>query len=240
MGCADKEMMMVKLEVGKHYSTRDGRKVGPLSQFSEGTMHNGVNDSRLWNLDGSRYYRNDPNSDLISEWQDEPEAYSGVIEKVNIAEAAFNAMADQAEEDGRKVFIAEMERAFEVIGANARVIPINEAPDELFERMAETRGKPYEVIGADVQSFNAETMPESLLDDLQAAYPADPVSQPPHYRQHPSGIECIQITEFMGFNLGNAIKYIWRCDLKQDAIEDLKKAAWYIQREIAKREKMAD
>jgi len=43
----------------------------------------------------------------------------------------------------------------------------------------------------------------------------------------------------MGFNLVNAVKYIWRCDLKQDAIEDLKKARWYIDREIAKRENNA-
>ena len=64
----------------------------------------------------------------------------------------------------------------------------------------------------------------------------DPVNQPPHYTKHPSGIECIQITEHMGFNLGNAVKYIWRCDLKKDAIEDLKKAIWYINREIQKRE----
>src|SRR5574343_1949349 len=63
----------------------------------------------------------------------------------------------------------------------------------------------------------------------------DPVNRPMHYTAHPSGIECIQITEHMGFNLGNALKYIWRCDLKQDAIEDLKKAKWYIEREIAKR-----
>ena len=65
----------------------------------------------------------------------------------------------------------------------------------------------------------------------------DIVNQPPHYTEHPSGIECIQVTEHMGFNLGNAIKYIWRCDLKQDAIEDLKKAKWYIDREIDKRVK---
>ena len=63
----------------------------------------------------------------------------------------------------------------------------------------------------------------------------DVVNQPKHYTEHPSGIECIQVTEHMGFNLGNAIKYIWRCDLKQDAIEDLKKAKWYIDREIDKR-----
>ena len=65
----------------------------------------------------------------------------------------------------------------------------------------------------------------------------DIVNKPPHYTEHPSGIECIQVTEHMGFNLGNAIKYIWRCDLKQDAIEDLKKAKWYIDREIDRRAK---
>lgn len=64
----------------------------------------------------------------------------------------------------------------------------------------------------------------------------DPVNHPKHYVSHPSGIECIQITEHMGFNLGNAIKYVWRADLKNDAIEDLEKAVWYIQREISKRE----
>ena len=64
---------------------------------------------------------------------------------------------------------------------------------------------------------------------------SDPID-PLHYTQHPSGVECIQITEHMGFNLGNAVKYIWRCDLKKDAIEDLKKAAWYINREIQRRE----
>ena len=61
------------------------------------------------------------------------------------------------------------------------------------------------------------------------------VAHPTHYTNHPSGIECIQITEHMGFNLGNALKYIWRCDLKNDAIEDLKKAKWYIDREIDRR-----
>ena len=63
----------------------------------------------------------------------------------------------------------------------------------------------------------------------------DPVNKPSHYTSHPSGIDCIQITEHMSFNLGNAIKYIWRSDLKNDAIEDLRKAEWYIRREIEKR-----
>jgi len=70
----------------------------------------------------------------------------------------------------------------------------------------------------------------------------DIIERPKHYTSHPSGIECIQITEHMGFNLGNAMKYIWRCDLKKDAVEDLKKAKWYIEREINKRtgKKMED
>lgn len=62
------------------------------------------------------------------------------------------------------------------------------------------------------------------------------VDHPKHYNKHPSGIECIDIVEHMGFNLGNAMKYIWRADLKHDApIEDLEKAIWYVQREINKR-----
>ena len=65
----------------------------------------------------------------------------------------------------------------------------------------------------------------------------DPVNKPQHYRSHASGVECIQITEHMGFCLGNAVKYIWRADLKHDAIEDLEKARWYLDREIGLRYK---
>lgn len=63
----------------------------------------------------------------------------------------------------------------------------------------------------------------------------DNVNHPKHYTSHPSGIECITITRHMNFNRGNAIKYIWRADLK-NGIEDLRKAAWYIQDEIARLE----
>ena len=67
---------------------------------------------------------------------------------------------------------------------------------------------------------------------------SDPVNHPSHYTEHPSGIECIEVTEHMSFCIGNAIKYLWRADLKHDdAIEDLKKAAWYINREIERRKK---
>ena len=64
----------------------------------------------------------------------------------------------------------------------------------------------------------------------------DPVSHPSHYTSHPSGVECLTITRHMNFNLGNAMKYIWRAGLKQDSVEDLKKAVFYINDEIKRQE----
>lgn len=58
------------------------------------------------------------------------------------------------------------------------------------------------------------------------------IDHPSHYMAHPSGVECITITEHMGFCVGNAIKYLWRAGLKGPTLEDLKKARWYIDREI--------
>ncbi len=68
----------------------------------------------------------------------------------------------------------------------------------------------------------------------------DNVNHPKHYTQHPSGVEVIQITEHMNFCLGNAIKYIMRADYKNNPIEDLRKAEWYIKREIERREKLTN
>lgn len=85
-------------------------------------------------------------------------------------------------------------------------------------------GPVVEVINKD------ENIPESteLFDDK--------VNHPFHYTQHPSGIECIEITRHYNFSIGNAIKYCWRAGLKseegyddtQKEIEDLEKAIWYI------------
>ena len=60
----------------------------------------------------------------------------------------------------------------------------------------------------------------------------DAVQHPSHYTSHPSGVECLTVTRHMNFNLGNAVKYIWRAGQKGDAITDLKKAAFYINDEI--------
>ena len=63
------------------------------------------------------------------------------------------------------------------------------------------------------------------------------IERPKHYTEHPSGIECITITEHMPFCLGNVIKYVWRAGLKGDRLEDLKKARWYLEREINRLER---
>lgn len=69
------------------------------------------------------------------------------------------------------------------------------------------------------------------------ARPAVDAINPSHYRAHPSGVECIAVTEHMNFCLGNAIKYIWRAGLKSASpIEDLRKARWYVDREISRLE----
>ena len=62
----------------------------------------------------------------------------------------------------------------------------------------------------------------------------DPVNHPVHYTSHPSGVEAIDITRHMNFNLGNAVKYVWRADLKGNSLQDLQKARFYIDDEIKK------
>ncbi len=64
----------------------------------------------------------------------------------------------------------------------------------------------------------------------------DPVDHPSHYTSR--GIECIQVTEMFNFNKGNVIKYVWRAGEKsrETEIEDLKKAMWYLEREIKRLE----
>lgn len=86
---------------------------------------------------------------------------------------------------------------------------------------------------------NEAIMP--VLEPLRTSWndSHDAVKHPSHYTSHPSGIECWDITRHMNFNLGNAFKYIWRCDLKGKPIEDLEKAVECLQDEIAMRKKAA-
>lgn len=67
---------------------------------------------------------------------------------------------------------------------------------------------------------------------------SDAVNHPSHYTWLPNGVEVIDFTEHMNFNRGNAVKYIARAGRKNSAteLEDLRKALWYITREIARME----
>ena len=71
---------------------------------------------------------------------------------------------------------------------------------------------------------------------VQDVTPQIDAINPPHYREHPSGVECIQVAEHMSFCIGNAVKYLWRAGKKGDAVQDLRKAVWYLEREIKRLE----
>lgn len=114
--------------------------------------------------------------------------------------------------------------------------------DKRIGNMADEKDKPSMGVEAwqreQAKKMESKNPGGSLLNenDMAAILPVDDaIDHPQHYTQHPSGIECIEVTEHMSFNLGNAIKYVWRADLK-NGVEDLKKARWHLNREIAKRE----
>jgi len=79
----------------------------------------------------------------------------------------------------------------------------------------------------------------AIMSELNA------VNHPPHYQaaNDPTGTyEAIKVIEAceLNFHLGNVVKYILRAGKKDDALKDLRKAAWYLQREIERREKSVD
>lgn len=104
--------------------------------------------------------------------------------------------------------------------------------DDMFNKLAEEKKGIDKVIDSLMENTPCVPLFKSISQNAKT----DMVNSPPHYTQHPSGIECIQVTEHMSFNVGNAVKYLWRCDLKGDALEDLKKARFYVEREIKRRE----
>lgn len=61
---------------------------------------------------------------------------------------------------------------------------------------------------------------------------------PKHYKDHASGVECVDIAKHHCFLIGNVIKYIWRAGLKspETELEDLEKARWYLNRKITELE----
>ncbi len=109
------------------------------------------------------------------------------------------------------------------LAANAQT---HDATGEIFGAPSIRRG------AVDVQ-HSESTPPNPNRNQPNVA--EDPIN-PSHYRRHPSGIECIEVTRHMNFNIGNAIKYLWRYMDKGDPIENLKKAQWYIDDEIRRLE----
>ena len=82
----------------------------------------------------------------------------------------------------------------------------------------------------------AHPWPEHVPDAVAGAMEREAVDHPDHYRRD-TGHEAIDVIEAwgLGFSLGNAVKYIARAGHKGDAVEDLEKARWYLDREIDRR-----
>lgn len=84
----------------------------------------------------------------------------------------------------------------------------------------------------DVVDEAVKTLWAKVLEPVE-----DEVNHPPHYTWLPNGVEVIDITELLNFNVGNVVKYALRAGHKtEDATTDLRKAAWYINREIERLE----
>lgn len=86
--------------------------------------------------------------------------------------------------------------------------------------------------GADTAEAARNAWNDIQLDKLeqQPSYAADMVNHPPHYTGHPSGVECIEVAEYLPFCLGNAFKYLFRRDAKDNPVENIEKAIWYVNR----------
>lgn len=97
---------------------------------------------------------------------------------------------------------------------------------------------PSEPPRSDLGAPDSTEVDHSPTEDAKGSQISDPVNSPSHYNWLP--FEVIEITEHMDFLLGNVIKYVLRADHKGKPLEDLKKAEWYLRREIAKREREGD
>lgn len=105
-------------------------------------------------------------------------------------------------------------------------------PEVKSKTILSTTNKPissYERLLKDSLSMASNERPRIRM---QASPSTDMVNHPPHYTA--GGIETIDFIEAkqLGYNLGNVVKYVSRSTLKGDQLENLKKAQWYLNREI--------
>lgn len=91
------------------------------------------------------------------------------------------------------------------------------------------------VIGTVLCGPCSEPRPWAPLKEVPvpSAQIVDAVINPSHYNKVP-GVECIQVTQHFNFNVGNAIKYLWRANHKGSYEQDLLKAKQYIDFELAR------
>ena len=109
---------------------------------------------------------------------------------------------------------------------------------ELRDMVDQEQDEPFLTPETTLNDQYAEIEQVRQQTDSPPEFKHDFVNHPKHYCDHPSGIECIEITRHHDFAIGNAIKYLWRAGLKDsdNEIQDLKKAVWYIQDKIAQLE----
>lgn len=112
--------------------------------------------------------------------------------------------------------------------------------DVLFHAVAEASNVGGMIDYVQIQSEPTDTpdaadLPPRYVPPTRAE--PDLVNHPPHYKR--GGIEVIDVIEAyeLGFRLGNVVKYILRSDAKGATLQDLKKARWYLDREISAQEK---
>lgn len=88
--------------------------------------------------------------------------------------------------------------------------------------------------GGLVVGWIANELPHYLQAGEEAVVEDDPVNHPSHYTWLPSGVEVIDVTEHLNFNVGNAVKYLIRAGRKDSTtrVQDLQKAQWYLEREL--------
>lgn len=115
-----------------------------------------------------------------------------------------------------------------------RIYPLRDVPTEFV----------YDVISPDREnhgSFYGHNLTSATEKTIAYALP-DAVNNPSHYKSLGAvcecgrTLECLDVTRHLNFNLGNAIKYIWRCEHKGKRVEDLKKAVFYLEDEIKRQE----
>ena len=66
----------------------------------------------------------------------------------------------------------------------------------------------------------------STMDTVKSV--ADAIHHPKHYISDDCGVEAIEITSLLPACISNAVKYVWRCGKKDEDLQELKKALWYI------------